>query len=178
MIEYLASSNVLKPFTVSISNIADLTDPTEWQYDSSLGWYRNRYISNQTTDFPMPVKFNQTVIKRLRKIDGFFTSYYQNPSGALGTSLIQGLASDGKVYAVGTADAWTDNSTGQLINHGVRKGSRDLAEVRNVAERLTLTLPEGVYFTNLTIESHGYYEGGIYYPFTLRGMNDLHFYFE
>lgn len=161
--------------TLHITQLSDLLSNTaDWQYDQTVGWYRNVYSWQHAID----VKFTPELLARIKKISATFTSYNNSPSGGLGENYftIQMRHTNGSVNSVplGTSDGNTLAASGQSIFMG-DQGSISPTTMDVVNQRYTYTVPEGWTVERIVARSNGYTDGYFYYPFTTRGMKDFEF---
>lgn len=144
-----------------------LVNKTSWQYSPERGCFKDTY----TWGAQSLLGVSPDVLKRIKRVSGVFTGYYNLPAGCIGESMIFIRLSNGTGVSLGTGDAWDLAASGQQIFTTGNMGTVIYSNVVN--QEYFYDIPAGLEVTELYLISNGFYGNGIYYPISRRGIADL-----
>lgn len=170
----LEQSLSLFPFIVQLNNDQLFNNQPDWLFDEQHGWRRDKHIIDQDDFYTekSTLRFNANRLRRLRKISGVFSSYFNTPSNGLGTNYLRINFTDSTYVDIGTSDNHSSPNFGLRVDDGIT-GYYSSVDIFNLF--IEFIIPTDKVVSSIGFVSNGYTDE---YPITLRGFKDIILTFE
>lgn len=132
------------------NNIHDFIVPngSSWT-QTAYGWSNGNH-TGQASSVVNPAVVH---LDKLKSVSVTMNAYYDSPSGAMHSQMVRITLNDGRVWAMGTHDAWVDPNSYLRLQNNWTTGAA--STTGNVVNRVfSFSVPAGSYVTSIEITSH------------------------